>query len=308
VILWFAEASGILVFLVVSGLAAMWAFSIVYEAISGPFLDEVHGKLEQHWFGVNPRDAITRPDELSPGRCALWSGLAALPALAAVWGWWRLAGWPAWVVLLVGVPLPFALAAWLHRPYGRWLEWIIRIEGGTVFISIKASLVAGLILVLFFPLKFVPFVGYLLFACVAGFTTSVSLLDIPFERRQWPLASRLSFLFHHSPAVVAFGLVASLLFVVPFLGPALMVPAASVGGLWMLCRLDKDFLRPLGRRMGDAPRLPVDAAGGEPASAPLLLSAGLPEQRPPAPPAAPEAPEAPDEGGGIGGGARAQGP
>jgi hypothetical protein len=32
-----------------------------------------------------------------------------------------------------------------------------------------------------------------------------------------------------------------------------MVPAASVGGLWMLARLDKDFLRPADRRLGPWP-------------------------------------------------------
>ena len=107
---------------------------------------------------------------------------------------------------------------------------------------------AGLILLLFFPLKFIPFVGLLLFGIVAGFTTAVSLMDIPFERRQWSFTQRMSFLFRNAPAVIAFGGVASLLFVLPVIGPVLMVPAASVGGLWMLCRLDKDFLRPLDRR------------------------------------------------------------
>jgi uncharacterized protein involved in cysteine biosynthesis len=85
---------------------------------------------------------------------------------------------------------------------------------------------------------------------VAGFTTSVSLLDIPFERRQWSLSQRFSFLLRHAPAVILFGATSSLLFVLPLLGPILMVPAASVGGLWLVTRLDKDFLRPAAQRVG----------------------------------------------------------
>ena len=140
--------------------------------------------------------------------------------------------------------------------------WVARIEGGTLWVSIKASMVAGLIMLLFFPLKFVPLIGYVLFAAIAGFTTAVSLLDIPLERRQWALPARLSFLFRNFPAVISYGVVASLLFVVPVLGPVLMVPAASVGGLWMVCRLDKDRLRPPGKRLGKKPPGGGDGAGG----------------------------------------------
>jgi len=42
--------------------------------------------------------------------------------------------------------------------------------------------------------------------------------------------------------VVTFGAVASLVFVIPLVGPLVMVPAASAGGLWLLCRLDKQEL------------------------------------------------------------------
>ena len=40
------------------------------------------------------------------------------------------------------------------------------------------------------------------------------------------------------------GIMAGLLFLIPFVGPILMVPAASAGGLWLVCRVDKGFLRP----------------------------------------------------------------
>ena len=46
---------------------------------------------------------------------------------------------------------------------------------------------------------------------------------------------------------------ASLLFLIPVLGPLVMVPGASIGGLWLLVRLDKDRLRPRELRR-DAPR------------------------------------------------------
>jgi uncharacterized protein involved in cysteine biosynthesis len=113
----------------------------------------------------------------------------------------------------------------------------------TLWVSVKAAALAGALLVLLLPLKFVPVVGFLLFGLAAGFTTAISLLDIPCERRRWSLRQRLAFLARHLPAIVAFGCVSSLLFVLPFVGPVLMVPAASLGGLWMLVRLDKDFLR-----------------------------------------------------------------
>ena len=68
---------------------------------------------------------------------------------------------------------------------------------------------------------------------------------------------RFSFMVHNLPAVTAFGVVASVLFLIPVLGPVLMVPAASAGGLWMVCRLDKNFLRPEGQRIG--PGEPVES-------------------------------------------------
>ena len=245
--------------IVVSSVAMLWTFSIVYEAIAGPFLDTVHGRIEERWFGSNPRDAISRPTNLPSSRCALFTAIAAVPALGAVVAWWILSGWLAWTILLAGVPLPFLVASLLHREYGKWLAWVVRLEGGTLWVSIKASLVAALVLVLFFWVKFIPVVGYVLFACLAGFATAITLLDIPFSRRQWSLSARLRFMARHLGAVTAFGIVASLVYVVPVIGPAVLVPAASVGGLWLVCRLDKDFLRPPTKRLGSGmPAPPVN--------------------------------------------------
>jgi uncharacterized protein involved in cysteine biosynthesis len=230
---------------VVSYLAASLTFSLVYEAISGPFLDEIHGRLEERWFGRNPRDAIQRPTDLSPGRCGWITVFAGAPALVALALWFTLDGPWAWALLLIGVPAPFLLAARLVPEYGRWLVWVGRLEGGTLWVSLKAMAVAGMILVAFLPVQlFLPGVGSVFFAAAAGFTTALSLMDIPCSRRQWSLRQRVTFLIYHLPAVTTFGIVASLLFVIPVIGPILMVPAASAGGLWLICKLDKDCLRP----------------------------------------------------------------
>jgi uncharacterized protein involved in cysteine biosynthesis len=251
--LWLTQISSLVMVLTVSAVAAFWAFSIVYEAVSGPFLDEIHGRIEARWFGRDPRNALYRPTALSSRECALHSAGAAGAGLVLALVYWALGGPHPVPAALALQALSFGVLGAVRREFGRWLAWIVRLEGGTLWVSVKAALIAGLILVLFFPLKFVPIVGFLLFGMVAGFTTAVSLLDIPCERRQWSLRQRLSFLLRNVPAVVAFGTVASLLFVLPVIGPVLMVPAASVGGLWMLCRLDKDFLRPNDQRLGRAP-------------------------------------------------------
>jgi uncharacterized protein involved in cysteine biosynthesis len=111
-------------------------------------------------------------------------------------------------------------------------------------VSVQAAALAGVVLVLFLWLKFVPWIGPPLFFALAGFTVALSLLDIPFSRRQWPLRQRLAFLRHNWAAIVSFGAVSSLVYLIPVFGQLVMVPAASIGGLWLLCRLDKNSLRP----------------------------------------------------------------
>jgi uncharacterized protein involved in cysteine biosynthesis len=84
---------------------------------------------------------------------------------------------------------------------------------------------------------------------VAGFATALTLLDIPFSRRGWSVSQRLQFLVHHLPGVLALGIVTSLVFVVPLFGPLIGVPCASLGGQWLLCRFDKNRMRPAGVRI-----------------------------------------------------------
>lgn len=178
-------------FLLAAYLLAVWTFSLVYELVAGPFLDEIQARIEARWFGSDPR-ANLAPAGSRPR---------------------RLLGW-------------------------------IRAESSALFVSLEAALFTGVLLVLFFWVKFIPAVGVPLFFAIAGFATAVGLLDIPFSRRRWSLGQRLRFVRHHIAPVTAFGLTASALFVfLPLVGLLVTVPLASIGGLWLVCRLDKSFLR-----------------------------------------------------------------
>ena len=74
VVVFAAKSAGWLVILLAGFFLMWWVGSIVYEAIAGPFLDEVQGRLEAKWFGRNPRDEIERPTDLPVARCAMLSG------------------------------------------------------------------------------------------------------------------------------------------------------------------------------------------------------------------------------------------
>ncbi len=224
----------------VGSLVCWYVFSFAYEAIAGPFLDEVQARIEGRWFGADPRSRLERPNDLPPERAARLT-FVLLACLALLLCAVLLSPLPAAVLLLGPLTLLVPLAR--DRRYGPWLLWVLRVEGRALLASLQASLVTLVLLVLALPLYFVPVVGYFLFALVCGFSTAVGLLDIPLERRGWRLRQRLRFLAAHLPALIAFGMVAGLMLSVPLIGPALMVPAASIGGLWLVCRLDKGGLR-----------------------------------------------------------------
>ncbi len=241
-------SSGILAFF--AGLFLMWwVGSILYEAIAGPFLDEIQGRFEKKWFGKNPRDEIERPTKLPTSRCATLSVIAGVPAFGILALWWVSSGLVAWFFLFL-VPVPFFVLGLVVREYGKWLGWVVRVEGRTLLVSLKASALAFLFLIPAGFLKLVvPVFGPILFVLLAGFATSITLLDIPFSRRQWPLALRMKFLIMNLLPMMAFGVVSALLFTVPVIGPLLMVPSASIGGLWLICRLDKNNVRPAGDKI-----------------------------------------------------------
>jgi uncharacterized protein involved in cysteine biosynthesis len=238
-----AKLTGLFLFLVIGFFAALYTFSLFYEAISGPFLDEVQGRIEKRWFGVDPRNAIQRPTSMPVSRCIQLCVAAGALAALCVFGAWQISGALRWWAIIAAATFPFAALGWLVRDWGRWFVWALRIQISTLWTSVRTSLFALALLILCLPLKFVPLIGPFLFAAAAGFATSISLLDIPFSRRGWSFGQRLAFLSHHLPALLAFGTVASLVFLIPFAGPILMVPAASIGGQWLVVRLDKSKLR-----------------------------------------------------------------
>jgi len=228
-------------------LASWYVFSIVYEALAGPFLDEIHGRLERRWLGSDPRDALERPQGITSERALSLTIGAGSAAAAAFVACLAVAAAPWWLGFAL-LPLPFVGLGLAQRRYGAWLAWMVTIEGRAAWASLQASVFTAVLLVLALPLYFVPAVGYFLFAAVAGLATSISLLDIPMERRGWPLSLRLAFLRRHLLPLTAFGAVTGLLLSVPVLGVLLVVPAASIGGLWLLCRLDKGRLAPRAER------------------------------------------------------------
>jgi uncharacterized protein involved in cysteine biosynthesis len=257
-----AHAGSILVLLIAFTIAALWTFSIAYEMICGPFLDTIQARVEARWFGADPRVALEQPPGLDPARSARVSGIATAVALLLVVAYF-LWDWRYDWLLLVLIPAPFVAAAFAVRGSGAWLTWFLGSQARALWTSVKASLLAAAILVLFIWVKFIPGLGIPLFAMVAGFATSLTLLDIPFSRRNWSVRQRLACLMQHLPAVISLGIVTSLIFVVPLIGPLIGVPCASLGGLWLLCRVDKNKLRPPGRRV----TLPADPAVG-PTTAP----------------------------------------
>ena len=186
---------------------------------------------------------MQRPTEIPVERCVKLTILAGIPAFGLAVAWALISGPFAWLALAL-VPVPFVVAATLDREYAVWLGWVAKVESSTLWVSVKASLIALLVLLLFFPLKFFfPPFGLWLFFAIAGFSTALTLLDIPFSRRMWSFRDRLRFVFGNALPMTAFGLVASLVFLVPVIGPIVMVPSASIGGLWLTCRLDKEALR-----------------------------------------------------------------
>jgi uncharacterized protein involved in cysteine biosynthesis len=238
-----AKISGVFLWVVVSSVVVLYTFSIVYEAVAGPFLDEIQGRVEMVWFGNNPRDNLERPSDIPVARCVRLTLIASAASLVLLVVLWSLSLLAWWIALPVSC-LPFIAAGQIDHDYGNWLMWVVRVEGHTLWVSIKASLSVLVILVMFIWVKFLPLIGFPLFMAIAGFGTAITLLDIPFSRRSWSLTKRLQFMTHNFLAMTAFGIVSSLVFLVPVLGPIVMVPAASIGGLWLVVRLDKDSLRP----------------------------------------------------------------
>ena len=230
----------ILTWFLIGSLVMWYCFSIAYEALAGPFLDEIQARLEGRWFGMDPRSRLERPNDIPSSRCASLTGLTFGLYLALNFVLWRWLG--PWS-LLGSLPFAFVPALAVDARFWGWSRWVAGVELRAILVSLQATFVTLVILICALPLYFVPFMGYFLFAAVCGFATAIGLLDIPFERRGWSLKQRMRFIGHHLMPFMAFGVCAGLLLAIPLIGPILMVPAASIGGAWLLCRLDKSFLR-----------------------------------------------------------------
>jgi uncharacterized protein involved in cysteine biosynthesis len=237
-------------FVALAVLFAWFTFSLVFELVAGPFLDELHGILEERWFGFDPRKLRHRPTELEARLCASLSwrlGLAG--ALLAVAAFWQLSGplallaFPAFLVPFALALLPGGLPGLPHgAEYAKWLRWVLVDNTRALSASASVALLTLALLVFAFPLNFVPVVGSLLFAGIVGMGTAIGMLDLPLERRDLTVSQRLSFATGHLGAVTLFGVVTGAVFAVPVIGPMVAIPSASLGALWLVCRLDKGFL------------------------------------------------------------------
>jgi len=227
-----------LLFALLATVLAWYCFSLVYELFAGPFLDEVHGIIEERWFGVDPRKDLDRPVDLPAADCARRSWVLGAVGAAVFAGLFWFLDWP-WVLLsLLGFAAPFALAMTRGDDFARWLRWVVSVEGRAALIGVEMGIVSLAFSVFFVWLLLVPLVGQLAYAGAVGLGTAIGMLDLPLERRGWSLGQRLGLLARYPLPVMGFGMVTGMAFAVPIVGPMLAVPSASLGAMWLVCRLD----------------------------------------------------------------------
>lgn len=234
---WSGAATAVVVVLLV----ATFTFSVVYEVLCAPFLDLVQGRVEAAWFGTreDPRGRVVPRLAVASWRVVAAAVQCLLAAAVALWSWWTAsaaqAAWPlAGLVALCLLQRPAFAALWQES----------RRQTGVFATGVKSSLVALALLVVFAWVQLLPFVGPPLYAAIAGCATALTLLDIPFARRGWPLSARLALLARHAGPFMLLGLSTGACFLVPVLGPLVGVPCASIGGLRLFVLLDKDAVKP----------------------------------------------------------------
>ena len=237
------RGSSWVLFVVLAWVLAWYCFSIVYELVAGPFLDEVHGLVEERWFGVDPRKDVDRPVDLPVETCARRSWLLGAIGAGLFAAGFLLLDWPWALLAFLLFAAPFLVAAVRGDDYGRWLRWVARVEGRSALTGLEMGLVSLVFVVGFVWLNLVPGIGQLAYSGAVGLGTAIGMLDLPLERRGWTLAERVAFLGRHPAPIMAFGLVTGMAFAVPIIGPVLAVPSASLGALWLLCRLDTGTAR-----------------------------------------------------------------
>lgn len=222
------QAGGVIAFVLVAALVWWFCYAIVFEVLAGPFLSRMQARAEDHWLGGHG-ETVEHPFEAR--------GLALLGLVLGVGGaaaWFAPSGFG-----LVALALPLFVLWLAVAPFRAWLGPFVRAEGGA---AMQGLIVAGVALVgtvLFLPLHLVPLVGSYLAAGAAGFFLALGTLDLALERRGWSLDGRFAFARRSFPALVAFGAVSAFLFALPVVGPLVMLPSASLGGTWLVAKLDK---------------------------------------------------------------------
>jgi len=147
------------VLVLLASLVCLWCFSVVYEAFCGPFLDSVQARIEQRWFGADPRARLEEAGQRPPlaariGRelSTLWTSikaslLALFVLLAFLWvKFLPLFGVPLFAVVagfataLTLLDIPFSRRRWSLRQRvaflrAHLLEWLaLGIGSGLLFV------------------------------------------------------------------------------------------------------------------------------------------------------------------------------
>jgi uncharacterized protein involved in cysteine biosynthesis len=213
-----------------------YLFALAFEVVLGPFLDELHGRVERRRYGREDVERAGRPPGLSTAQVTRRSSIAGALAIALSLGGW-LAVSPRVGLLLA--PAPFLGASLLEPAYGRWLIWALGVEGRLLAVGLGIAAFALVLVVALLPVTLLPVVGVPLYALGVGFGTALSLLDLPAARRGWSVGLRWRFARRHALPLALFGAFSSLLFAIPLVGVLLGVPSASLGALWLLERLEK---------------------------------------------------------------------
>lgn len=213
-----------------------FAFALCFEALLGPFLDELHTRVERRRYGREEVERLGRPQALSTREVTRRSSLAGLVAMALVVAGWA---WSSPFLALTLAPLPFVLAAALSADYGRWFLWVLAVEGRALGVGLAIAAGALSLVVLLLPVTVIPVVGLLLYALGVGFGTSLSLLDLPCARRGWSVGLRWRFARRHALPLSIFGALCGAVFAIPVLGVLLGVPSASLGAFWLIEQLEK---------------------------------------------------------------------
>ena len=213
-----------------------YLFALAFEVVLGPFLDELHARVERRRYDREDIERLGRPPALSTAQVTRRSSVAGAAAIALALGGWLL------ISPLVGLllaPAPFFAASLLQPDYGRWLVWALGVESRLLIVGLGIAAFALLLVVVLLPLTVLPVLGVPLYALGVGFGTALSLLDLPAARRGWSVGLRWRFAWAHALPLALFGALSGLLFAIPVVGVLLGVPAASLGAFWLLEQLEK---------------------------------------------------------------------